>query len=354
MPPGTYKEDAIVGLFEADDDTLTSAEVGNHMPAAPTDPSTVMKRLHDDGYVDREGDGVRGDPYRYTLTGKGEAAAKDLIDDVDVDEDTGLDALFDAEDDFDDDDYVSLPMNADDGDVDKGVRYRAHINNVEDFGVFVSLNHAEDDVTGLVHKSKFPDDYEPTDFAEGDHIGVMLADHSDRGLDFEMVAAFDTVRGVEFERHPTVAPEAEPEEPDEPVESEDEPEPPERDAFEERIADIERAVQDKANQVDTDHLRNDVDSAFGELSEAYDRIRSIEDALSGADHTVALTDEELVDAVYLIANADAERASYRRRTDLIARLIGADPGDGVNDHPDESACEMTSEDDAAPDADGGA
>lgn len=87
----TYKEDAIVVLYEADE-PLTSREVGRRMANIPTDTSTVLKRLHDEDFADREGEGKRGDPYRHTLTGKGEAAAKDLTDDGD-NGDAGLAAL---------------------------------------------------------------------------------------------------------------------------------------------------------------------------------------------------------------------------------------------------------------------
>lgn len=103
----TYKNDATKELHEADDTPLTAAQVGKRMPAAPSDPTTVMKGLYDDGYVDRVGEGKRGDPYRYELTAKGEAAANDLLNgDDDPPEDAGLGALFDSEapDDPDEDD----------------------------------------------------------------------------------------------------------------------------------------------------------------------------------------------------------------------------------------------------------
>jgi len=97
----TYKEDAIVALYEADDTPLTSSELYERVPNGPADMSTVTKHLHDDGFADRKGEGKRGDPYRYELTGKGEAAAKDLVGD-DPDGDTGLSALGFGDDKADD------------------------------------------------------------------------------------------------------------------------------------------------------------------------------------------------------------------------------------------------------------
>lgn len=194
----TYKDDALVALYEADDTPIPPSEVGNRMPATPTDLSMTLKRLFDDGFVDRHGEGKRGDPYRYELTGKGEAAAKDLSNGDEPPEDAGLNALFGDEDD----------------------------------------------------------------------------------------------------------------------------EEPPRDPTEERIADVERYVDG------VDSRLQSLEDAFGEANvereDARHRLRAIEDALSGADNVVALSDDDLVDAVYLIANAECDGASYQKRTQLIAGLIGAD------------------------------
>ena len=94
MKPDSYKADALRVVFDADE-PLTSREVGRRMVASPADTSTVMKDLYDDGYVDREGEGKRGDAYRYTTTSKGDAAANDLRNGDEEPENAGISALFD-------------------------------------------------------------------------------------------------------------------------------------------------------------------------------------------------------------------------------------------------------------------
>lgn len=88
----TYKGDALLVVDDADD-PIPGKEVSARMKPSPTDISMTLKRLYDDDYVGREGEGVSGDPYRYTTTGKGEAAAKDLRTDEDEPENAGLSAL---------------------------------------------------------------------------------------------------------------------------------------------------------------------------------------------------------------------------------------------------------------------
>lgn len=194
VDPGTYKADALVTLWEHDV-PLTSSEVKKKGDTG--DVTQQLRELYDDGYVERDGVGKRGSPYEYTLTGKGEAAARDLANgDEDPPEDAGLGALFDD------------PEN----DVDE------------------------------------PD--------EDTEVEPDAADHL---VDAKV------------------------------------------DATEERIADVERYV-------------DGVD----------DRLRRLEESLSGADNVVAISDDDLVDAVYLIANADCAGASYGKKTELIAGLIGAD------------------------------
>lgn len=201
--PLSNKDDALVVLLKADDEPLSASDIRSRMVSSPKDMTMNMKRLLDDGYVDRVGEGVRGDPYRYELTGKGEAAANDLqVGDGDPPEDAGLGQLFDSE---------------------------------------------------------APDGPEPS-------------------IDPEDVAPVEAVRDLNDRMH---------------------------------------------------RLRSEVEA--------------IRNGLTSGDNVVELTDGELTDAVYLIANSGGvDGASYRRRTALIARLIGADGDDDANAHPDE-------DDDAEPD-----
>ena len=118
MKPDSYKADALQAVFDADE-PLTSREVGRRMVASPSDTSTVMKDLYDGDMVDRTGEGKRGDPYRYELTGKGEAYARDLVGD-EPNGPTGLDALFAAED----MEYESLTNDAVDDAEEKGLLSR--------------------------------------------------------------------------------------------------------------------------------------------------------------------------------------------------------------------------------------
>lgn len=93
-------------------------------------------------------------------------------------------------------DYHVLADCADPIDLQYGVRYAAAINNIQDYGVFVSLtdpvDDADADISGLVHRDNIPNLYTPSDFQIGDEVGVMLYDHKENGdLAFEMVAVFD-------------------------------------------------------------------------------------------------------------------------------------------------------------------
>jgi len=187
VQPDTYKADALITLHDADEGDLpmTSSEVGRRVVTRPSDQTAVMSNLYEENYVIRKGEGVRGDPYRYELTPKGQAAATDLSDDGD-NGDAGIDALFGDED-----------------------------------------PEATDDLA-------------------------------------------DRIRGLE--------------------------------------------------QV--------VGEANVEREDARHRLRQIEDALSGADHMVGLPDDDLVDAVYLIANS--ENGSYRKKTSIISNLIGVDTDDGCD------------------------
>lgn len=108
--------------------------------------------------------------------------------------------------------YALLDSDAQKGDVRYGTRYWARVNNVEPYGVFVTLAESvtgdwDDEVSGLVHESKIPNLYSATDFAVDDEVGVMLYERKDNGdISFEMVAALNTMRNIEFENDPLDAP----------------------------------------------------------------------------------------------------------------------------------------------------
>lgn len=134
--------------------------------------------------------------------------------------------------------YVLLSAGHDPGDVRYGVRYYATVNNVKDYGVFVTVagrkaprgkatrrgggqakravldttkGDQPDPVWGLVHKSGLPRDRKPGEFERGDAVGVVLyerkdGNEGDERLNFEMVAALETTRGFEFERDPYNSP----------------------------------------------------------------------------------------------------------------------------------------------------
>lgn len=198
----TYKEDATVALYEADDTPLTANEVGKRMPASPTDTSTVMKGLYDDGFVDREGSGNPGDPYRYELTGKGEAAARDLANGDEVPEDAGLNALFDDEpvdDDDEDDEPPRDPTEERIADVERyvdGVESRLSSvedavgsNNVAREDVKHRLRELEDAVDGGDHVVTFDD----KEFVET----VLMVAQSDYGGSTKKRHVISTLLGVE-------------------------------------------------------------------------------------------------------------------------------------------------------------
>lgn len=103
--------------------------------------------------------------------------------------------------------YVQLEANAKPDDLEIGVRYLAEVSNIpaEKYGVFVDVAPDAsdyDNVTALVHKSKFPPMYRLDDFSPGDTIGVMLIELTNKGPAMECVAVFE----ADYEGAPHYAP----------------------------------------------------------------------------------------------------------------------------------------------------
>lgn len=315
--PYTKSAGALTVLADADE-PLTASDVVDRMDT-DADPHALMRKLTQDGHVERHGEGGKGDPYRYDITTKG-LSAIDYGDDGPTD----LDDVFDAEDaDFE---YVDLRNDATPDDVKEGTRYRAFVNNVKEYGVFVSLNRADPDVSGLVRDAAIPGDVDPLDFTHGDKVGVMLIEENDRGLAFEMVAAFDTVRGFEFERHPIAAPDptdyepmedTEPEPTDDvPTDEDDRPSP-----WEFEGEEIEALTER------TDQLEDKIDDLYAIVDE---RVSSIEDAVARLVVEIPsfgqLTDDDVVEAVLLVANSGYGTNTKKRR--IVRAILGV--------HDDES------------------
>lgn len=105
LRPDTQKANALRVIANAGD-PLTATQVANMMESDPADPTMTLKRLYDDEYVARDGDGGPGDAYKYTVTTKGDAAARDLSvrasddpsDDQPSEPPSGLDVLFPDDD----------------------------------------------------------------------------------------------------------------------------------------------------------------------------------------------------------------------------------------------------------------
>jgi hypothetical protein len=95
------------------------------------------------------------------------------------------------------DDLVVLPNGATEEDVEFATPYRATVNDIVEYGVFVTLAGTYPaDVSGLVHKSNLPTLYGPKDFAAGDTLVVQLREHSEKGLSFEVVEVLAGAKGT--------------------------------------------------------------------------------------------------------------------------------------------------------------
>lgn len=77
---------------------------------------------------------------------------------------------------------------ANDLDVREDIVYEGRVNNIMEYGVFVSLNNpAGTDVSGLVHRSNLPFARYPSDYQIGDVAYVELIKRTEKGLKFDMV-----------------------------------------------------------------------------------------------------------------------------------------------------------------------
>ena len=94
--------------------------------------------------------------------------------------------------------YVKLPSDAAKSDVEYDAQYWAWVNNVKNYGVFVSLDQDEDTddggystVSGLVARNRLLL-YTPDEFEQGDEVVVELAGRkADGKLDFRLVRRLD-------------------------------------------------------------------------------------------------------------------------------------------------------------------
>lgn len=98
-----------------------------------------------------------------------------------------------------DTDVIVLDANAKASELKTGEKYLAQVNNIEDFGVFVSLTPGRPDgtdVSGLVHESNLPPLAQPHEFEVGDRCVVEVEKFKDDGdLAFVMEYAEDVGAG---------------------------------------------------------------------------------------------------------------------------------------------------------------
>jgi len=84
----------ILAVVEATDELLDASEIADRVDRKQRTVSAALSSLTDDGYLDRQGEGGRNDPYRYALSGKGEAVVRSNGDEPDGP--SGLECLFDS------------------------------------------------------------------------------------------------------------------------------------------------------------------------------------------------------------------------------------------------------------------
>ena len=89
---------------------------------------------------------------------------------------------------FDDPVYRHL-KGASERSIQSDVLYIGTINNVREYGVFVSLTkpYTSSDVTGLVHKSNFPLARTTDDYQAGDRVFIELQEHAEKGPRFRII-----------------------------------------------------------------------------------------------------------------------------------------------------------------------
>jgi DNA-binding transcriptional ArsR family regulator len=84
----------ILAVVEAADEPLHSSEITARVDQKRRAVSASLSNLNDDGYLDRQGEGGHDDPYRYDLSGKGEAVVRSNGDEPDGP--SGLECLFNS------------------------------------------------------------------------------------------------------------------------------------------------------------------------------------------------------------------------------------------------------------------
>jgi hypothetical protein len=81
-----------------------------------------------------------------------------------------------------DTDVTILEPDAQMAGLKKGVKYLAQVNNVESWGVFVSLTpDSGSGITGLIHESSLPALHSPRDFSFGDRVVVTVKEFKEGG-----------------------------------------------------------------------------------------------------------------------------------------------------------------------------
>lgn len=116
--------------------------------------------------------------------------AEDVIEEVQEDEDEeipDLNEVLDSDDPFEDAFLLGAEETMED--VKMGLLYHGIVNNVKNYGIFVSLNRRDDDheVTGLAHQSKFKTIQSPRDFERWDHVVVQPVGIREGGLELALV-----------------------------------------------------------------------------------------------------------------------------------------------------------------------
>jgi DNA-binding MarR family transcriptional regulator len=88
------KQYQILEVVETADEPLDASEIADRVDRKTNTVSAALSSLNDDGYLNRQGEGVSNNPYRYTLSGKGEAVVRSNGDEPDGP--SGLECLFDS------------------------------------------------------------------------------------------------------------------------------------------------------------------------------------------------------------------------------------------------------------------
>jgi len=76
---------------------------------------------------------------------------------------------------------ITLPEDGTKRDLKPNEIYRAHVNNTTEYGIFVNVAGAREEVSGLVHISNLPPFTTLADFSVGDELLVELAERKPNG-----------------------------------------------------------------------------------------------------------------------------------------------------------------------------